>query len=110
MLIILARLQYMYEVRPDVSMLLATTVIFAAATESKIKDKIEVPSTYLMASVIIKIIKAVTTIAMLAMNNETNDFFVAYFFCSSALNGIVYLNICGYEVPKNTGFNERNPI
>ena len=80
-------------------MLLATIIIFIASTESQLRDRIKSPSTYLMASVIFKILKAITTIMVFSLNGNNNDYFVAFFFFSTSLNGIIYLKICGYQMP-----------
>ena len=62
-----------------------------------------------MASVIFKILKGVTTTMIFATNGNSNDFFVAYFFFSSSFNGLVYLKLCGFEMPA-FGDGTLNPI
>ena len=52
-----------------------------------------------MASVVFKTLKALATIMVFALNGNTNDFFVAFFFFSTSLVGIIYLNVCGYQMP-----------
>jgi len=50
-----------------------------------------------MASVIFKILKAVMTIVVFSVNGNTNDVFVAFFFLTVSINGIIYLYLGGYR-------------
>ena len=100
LIVIIFRAHYLYQVRADISMLLSTLIVFIASTEAKIKDRIDSPTTYLMAAVIFKILKGVATILIFSMNGSSNDFYVAWFFFCSSVNGIIYLEICGYHMPK----------
>lgn len=50
-----------------------------------------------------KINRAALTIALFALNSTMNDFFVCYFFMVTSLLGYVYLSMCGFERPKDSG-------
>lgn len=50
-----------------------------------------------------KINRAALTIALFALNSTMNDFFVCYFFMVTSLLGFIYLRMCGFEVPKDSG-------
>ena len=60
-----------------------------------------------MASVIFKILKSISMIMVFALNGSNNDFFVAFFFLTTSLNGIIYLKLCGFKMPNE---NARSTI
>ena len=86
-----------HPIDPKISMILAILSIFVAATDVQISEKVKTPGAYLMASVIFKILKAVMTIVVFSVNGNTNDVFVAFFFLTVSINGIIYLYLGGYR-------------
>jgi len=106
----LLRLYWFTSVSPVDAIIVAMVIIMVHHIEIQVSEYIENPSTFISVASFFKILKAAFSAAILTVNNDINDFFVAYFFFVTSLCGIIYLSIAGYEFPKGTGSSEFNSL
>ena len=65
----------------------------------------------MFAAVILKVGKAIMIIIVFSCNGNLNDYFVSFFFLSTSLCGLLYLQGCGYRLPEELGpEDEDNPV
>ena len=80
--------------------------ILTELMDKELGKRIDQPATYIQMGAFVKILRAALAIALFALNSTMNDFFVCYFFMVTSLLGYIYLRMCGFEVPKDTGKEE----
>ena len=88
-LIIILRLSYFTSMDYSISVLISVITIFIVSSETQV-GQLKDPSSFVMASVIFKTLKAVFTIIVFSLNGNLNDIFVAYFFLVTSLTGTYY--------------------
>ena len=85
------RMTVINRIPQEIAMMLSILTIFIAGTGAQVKEKIKEPSRLISVSVIFKSMKAIMIIVVFSCNGNLNDYFVAFFFVSTSLCGLIYL-------------------